>query len=240
MLRKTFVCVTALLLTSSAFAQKPSMPVPGSIKNSFTYSSSDSLGKMYEFGSPVELAGTGFVHLPLYYRTLPPEESEAETMFSSNTGTISAVANPTNYLVMNTANGSNEMLREDSTQLFLNTYILYYPYHAGTISGSTLDANYQPIRKVSNLIYTVVLEDTNQDSSFSPEDKMTLVYATPDGKTFTPFLEKVLALYWIRQVDNDRFMVMFKHEAGMFLNLYSISELKLIEQKKVQTNFQVR
>lgn len=171
------------------------------------------LKEEFALGYPDILPGTEYVRIPLYL-----DQSYDMSHYSK-----SSSGNEVNFLFLKTSNNESRWLLEKTNQLFISDLILYDKFEAAPTGAA----------KASGIIYAMVERDTDGDGRLTDKDIITVSKSDVDGRNSENLIEGVERLYSVKQIADDKFMVLYQKNRETISELYSTPSMTQISQRKI-------
>lgn len=186
---------------------------PRNVTNVVNVSDTDKITEEFSLGRAVALDGTPYVKMPLYRG-----QDYAGSFHPKSSG-----QNDVNELFVNTSTGESRWLFESAAQLIVDSELLY-----SKLRNSPDDPHVSV-----GIIYTLVEKDSNGDNRLTNKDAVSLAASDVDGGQFRKLIEGAERIYSVRQIADDKVMVVYQKNQESIVELYSVPSMARTQQSRI-------
>lgn len=183
------------------------------VTNVVNVSETDKVSEEFSLGGPTIIAGTPYVRVPLYRG-----QSYSALYFSKRTE-----QNAVNYLFLNTSTNESRWLFERANQLIVDADMLF----------SKLKSSPDQPQIGVGVVYVVVERDSNGDNRLTDKDAVSLAASAVDGTNYRTLIEGIEKIYSVRQIADDKVLVLYQKNQQTFSELYSVPSMAPLMQASV-------
>jgi hypothetical protein len=101
-----------------------------------------------------------------------------------------------------------------------------------TLFDKLKDAN-DPSRTVVAVVHVVVEKDTDGDKRLTEKDAISLATSATDGTNYRKLIEGVDQLYSVKQIADDKVLVLYQKNRETVSALYGVPSMALLMQASV-------
>lgn len=176
------------------------------VTNVVNLNQTENISEVFSWGSTELIAGTSYV-----WGALQRGQSYGVGSLPGSKNTIQTV----NYVFLNTSTGESRWLFESADQLIASTYVQYRRF------------KYEPndSREVVSILYVVIDKDTNGDRRLTEKDVSSLMASSVDGTSSRKLIEGIEELYVVRQVADDKVLVLYLKNGQTVSEIFSVPAL---------------
>lgn len=167
----------------------------------------------FSLGNPSAIAGIPYVQVPLYRG----RRYGVGSIYSG--GSQQAV----NLLFLNISTNENRWLFNGAGQLIFDSHVLF---------NKLKDAN-DPSRVAIAFVHVVVEKDTDADKRLTERDAISLATSATDGTNYRKLIEGIDQLYSVKQIADDRVLILYQKNRETISALYSVPSLAPLMQANV-------
>lgn len=164
-------------------------------------------------GYPDVMTGTDYIKIPLYR-----DQHYEMSSYSKKSG-----GNEVNYLFVSASSNEGRWLLETTDQLFISE----------TILSERLKNLPAEEAKVLGVVYSLVEKDSDGDGRLTNRDLITVSASDAGGRSYRELIEGIERLYAIRQIADDKFLVLYQANKETISGLYSVPSMTQISQQKI-------
>jgi hypothetical protein len=176
------------------------------VTNVVNLGENESVSEEFSLERPDVIAGTPYVRVPLRRGQIYGGGS----LYSKNTVQI------VNYLFLNTSTNESRWLFERAGQLIVESEELF----------SKLKSAPDETRQSVGMLYVVVDRDSNGDGRLSERDAQSVAVSAVDGTSYRKLIEGIEQLYSVRQIADDRVLVLYQKDKQTVSELYSVPSMQ--------------
>ena len=167
----------------------------------------------FSLGNPSAIAGISYVQVPLYRG----RRYGVGSIYSG--GSQQTV----NLLFLNISTNESRWLFNGVGQLVLDSHTLF---------NKLKDAN-DPSRTAVAVVHVVVEKDTDGDKRLTEKDAISLATSATDGTNYRKLVEGVDQLYAVKQIADDKVLVLYQKNQETVSALYGVPSMALLMQASV-------
>jgi hypothetical protein len=167
----------------------------------------------FVFGYPDTMVGTDYVKIPLY------RDQPYDMQYYSK----SSEWNEVNYLFLNASNNESKWLLDGTNQLFISDISL----------SDKLEDRPTETNKTVGFVYELVEDDSDDDGRLTNRDAITISTSNTNGTQYKKLIEGIDRLYSVRQIADDKLLVLYQKNKETVSELYSVPSMKQISQQKI-------
>jgi hypothetical protein len=167
----------------------------------------------FVFGYPDTMVGTDYVKIPLY------RDQSYDMQYYSK----SSERNEVNHLFLNASNNESKWLLDGTNQLFISDMAL-----SDKIEGLSTETN-----RTVGFVYQLVEDDSDDDGRLTNKDAITISTSNADGTQYKNLIEGIDRLYSVRQIADDKLLVLYQKNEETVSELYSVPSMKQVSQQKI-------
>jgi hypothetical protein len=128
-----------------------------------------------------------------------------------------------NFLFLNISTNESRWLFNGVGQLILDSHTLF---------NKLKDANDQSRTAVA-VVHVVVEKDTDGDKRLTEKDAISLATSATDGTNYRKLIEGVDQLYSVKQIADDKVLVLYQKNRETVSALYGVPSMALLMQASV-------
>lgn len=128
-----------------------------------------------------------------------------------------------NLLFLNISTNESRWLFNGVGQLVLDSHTLF---------NKLKDAN-DPSRAAVAVVHVVVEKDTDGDKRLTEKDAISLATSATDGTNYRKLVEGVDQLYSVKQIADDKVLVLYQKNRETVSALYGVPSMALLMQASV-------
>ena len=176
----------------------------------------DKISEEFTLGTPITVAGTQYVRVPLY---------RGQSYGASSAPYYSKISeqNLVNFLFLNSSTTESRWLFENAGQLLISSQVL----------TNKLKALPDEQNAAVAMIYSVVERDSNGDNRLTDKDAVSLATSAVDGTNYRKLIEGIERLYSVQQIADDKMLVLYQKDQTTLSELYSVPALVRLQQSSI-------
>jgi len=167
----------------------------------------------FVLGYPDTMAGTDYVRTPLYR-----DQSYDMSYYLKSSG-----GDEVNYLFLNASNNESKWLLESTNQLFISDTVL-----SDKLKNLPAETN-----KAVGIVYSLVEKDSDGDGRLTNKDAITISTSSTDGTQYRKLIEGIDRLYSVKQITDDKVLVLYQKNKETVSELYSIPSMKQLSRHNI-------
>jgi hypothetical protein len=188
-------------------------PRPRRVTNVVNADPENKASEEFSLGNPSAIAGMPYVQVPLYRG----RHYGVGSIYSG--GSQQTV----NFLFLNISTNESRWLFNGVGQLIIDSHVLF---------NKLKDSN-DPSRTAVAVVHVVVEKDTDGDKRLTEKDAVSLATSTTDGTNYRKLIEGVDQLYSVKQIADDKVLVLYQKNRETVSALYGVPSMALLMQASV-------
>jgi hypothetical protein len=184
---------------------------PHRVTNIVNVDQEDKASEEFSLGNPSAIAGISYVQVPLYRGR------------RYGVGSIYSGGSQQVVLFLNISTNESRWLFNGVGQLIIDSHVLF---------NKLKDAN-DPLRTAVAVVHVVVEKDTDGDKRLTEKDAVSLATSTTDGANYRKLIEGVDQLYSVKQIADDKVLVLYQKNRETVSALYGVPSMALLMQASV-------
>jgi hypothetical protein len=188
-------------------------PRPHRATNIVNVDQEDKASEEFSLGNPSAIAGISYVQVPLHRG----RRYGVGSIYSGGSQQV------VNLLFLNISTNESRWLFNGVGQLVLDSHTLF---------NKVKDAN-DPSRAAVAVVHVVVEKDSDGDKRLTEKDAICLATSATDGTNYRKLIEGVDQLYAVKQIADDKVLVLYQKNRETVSALYSVPSMALLMQASV-------
>jgi hypothetical protein len=185
---------------------------PHRVTNIVNVDQEDKASEEFSLGNPSAIAGISYVQVPLYRG----RRYGVGSIYSGGSQQV------VNLLFLNISTNESRWLFNGVGQV-LDSHTLF---------NKLKDAN-DPSRAAIAVVHVVVEKDTDGDKRLTEKDAISLATSATDGTNYRKLIEGVDQLYSVKQIADDKVLVLYQKNRETVSALYGVPSMALLMQASV-------